>query len=158
VPERALAGIAHGAAGIAWALTKLWTVTGLDKLKDAAIGGIEYERSLFSAAEGNWLDLRRDAAEHATNGGKSKFMASWCHGAPGIGMARIATLQNLPLTGTQEEIEVALRTTRACSCTPATGLTPTAGGATSSPYQPTWQLVFPATDSAASLCGSRRRA
>lgn len=110
-PERSLAGMAHGAAGIAWALLELWAVTGFAPARDTALLAIEYERSLFSPDEGNWRDLREDRM-HLRGGNTSKFMASWCHGAPGIGMARIASLQRFPIPGAREEIDVALETTR----------------------------------------------
>src|ERR1017187_6467591 len=53
-----LAGFSHGAAGIAWALLELAGVTGEERFRSTALAAIEYERSLFSLAEGNWPDLR----------------------------------------------------------------------------------------------------
>ena len=38
-------------------------------------------------------------------------MMAWCHGAPGIGLARLRSLQQLGDTLTRNEIEIALRTT-----------------------------------------------
>ena len=39
-------------------------------------------------------------------------MTSWCHGAPGIGLARVAGLDVLDDEDIRQEIETALRTTR----------------------------------------------
>ena len=61
IPERAdtpLAGFAHGAAGIAWALLKLAAATGERRFRTAALEAIAYERSLFSPEAQNWPDLR----------------------------------------------------------------------------------------------------
>ena len=77
----ALAGFSHGAAGIAWALLALFARTRAERFRTAGRGGIAYERSVFSAEAGNWRDLRDP--EHV------RFPTAWCHGAPGIGLARL---------------------------------------------------------------------
>jgi lantibiotic modifying enzyme len=106
--SRPLSGFAHGAAGIAWALLKLAGVTGEDRFHQAALGGIAYERSLFSREAGNWLDLR----DHLQSG-QDVFSTAWCHGAPGIGLARLSTLDRLDDAEVRAEIDAALRTTAA---------------------------------------------
>jgi type 2 lantibiotic biosynthesis protein LanM len=107
--NRPLAGLSHGAAGYAWALAELAAVTGEERFRAACRGALAYERSLFSAQEGNWRDLRVDpASDRPLNG---EFMCAWCHGAPGIGLARLACL---PLHRDPElrgEIDVAISTT-----------------------------------------------
>jgi type 2 lantibiotic biosynthesis protein LanM len=109
-PSHALSGISHGVAGIALALLELWAITNIDKMKDTAIRALEYERSLFSPAYGNWPDLRRNR-EDLIHQSRSKFMDSWCHGAPGIGMARIGIFERCPSEEVRQEIEVAIGTT-----------------------------------------------
>lgn len=42
----------------------------------------EYENSLYSEEKENWLDLRSPE-------GEQKVMNAWCHGAPGILLARL---------------------------------------------------------------------
>jgi type 2 lantibiotic biosynthesis protein LanM len=111
--NRALAGMSHGAAGIALALLRLYGRTGDARFRDAALGGIEYERSLFSESEQNWPDLRVDAAPGADGGDGRHFMLAWCHGAPGIGLARIAGLPWLDDEHVRREIDVAVRSTLA---------------------------------------------
>jgi lantibiotic modifying enzyme len=105
---RPLSGFAHGAAGIAWALWALADVTGEERFRAAAIDGIAHERSLFSAEHRNWLDLRelpRADDEHPA----AACATAWCHGAPGIGLGRLAMLGSLDSQG-REEIQVALAT------------------------------------------------
>jgi type 2 lantibiotic biosynthesis protein LanM len=109
-----LTGFSHGAAGISWALLELAAQTGDERFRSAALAGIAYERSLFNAQAGNWPDLR--VAEIDTKRGaaqKPEFPVAWCHGAPGIGLARLLCrrLQNDPQL--DAEIETALRTTLA---------------------------------------------
>jgi lantibiotic modifying enzyme len=79
-----LTGFAHGAAGFAWALAHLAAATGEQGFRAAARAALAYERSLFSSSAGNWPDLR--------SGADDRFMLAWCHGAPGIGMGRLAAL------------------------------------------------------------------
>lgn len=109
-PDNALGGMAHGAAGIAWSLLALWGESGIDTLKATAVQALTYERSLFSEKHGNWRDLRESRID-PRHGHRSKFMASWCHGAPGIGMARIGVYRTLPSTEVLQDIERALTAT-----------------------------------------------
>ncbi len=98
-----LTGFSHGAAGISYALLRLYAVTQDRRYWNAAIAGIEYERSAFSEAEGNWRDLR--IAEPS-------FQGQWCHGATGIGLARTGGLDILDTPEIQSEIEIAMQTTQ----------------------------------------------
>ncbi|MFI6319981.1 lanthionine synthetase LanC family protein [Nonomuraea sp. NPDC050556] len=76
-----LCGLAHGASGVALALLE-WGAT------DAAADAAAYERSWYSPDHNNWPDLREGVA----------WPAFWCHGALGIGVAR---LRQYDLTGNQ---------------------------------------------------------
>lgn len=108
-----LTGYSHGAAGIAQALARLGAELGEATYLDAAAEGFAYERGLFSPAEANWPDLRPDVALD----GKAAYMKTWCHGAPGIGLARLAALAITSVRDRAElrrELETALRTTLAC--------------------------------------------
>lgn len=98
----ALAGLSHGAAGIAWAIQQIAAATNTPGLTDLATAALSYERALFVAERGNWPDLRSEPA---------RFMTAWCHGATGIGLAR---LQMLPLRDDallRDEIAAAVSTT-----------------------------------------------
>jgi class II lanthipeptide synthase len=78
-----LNGISHGAAGFAYALAALAAATGRDEFAQAASECIAFENSSYDAEQANWPDLRSD--------GEPLWPCQWCHGAPGIGLARIAT-------------------------------------------------------------------
>lgn len=79
---RSLNGMSHGAAGFAYALASLAAATGRDEFATPATECIAFENSSFDAKRNNWPDLRGD--------GEPGWPCQWCHGAPGIGLARIA--------------------------------------------------------------------
>ncbi|WNG14693.1 type 2 lanthipeptide synthetase LanM family protein [Cystobacter fuscus] len=105
-----LSGFSHGAAGIALSLLELATATGDSRFREAARGALEYERSLFSAQARNWADLRVPDTT-PTELRNSRFSIGWCHGAPGIGMARIRSMPHLEDPRLRADAEVALQTT-----------------------------------------------
>ena len=86
---RPLAGLSHGASGIGLALIETGVALGDDTLVDAGAAGFAYEEAVFDAATGNWPDFRPASPP-------GPGMASWCHGAPGIGPARLRALQTAP--------------------------------------------------------------
>jgi type 2 lantibiotic biosynthesis protein LanM len=108
-----LAGFAHGAAGMAWALWKLFAHTGAERFRTAALAAMAYERSLFAPEVGNWPDLRQHEAAQKIDQPSPPFMTAWCHGAAGIGLARLQVLPYLDDVATRAEIETALQTTLA---------------------------------------------
>jgi type 2 lantibiotic biosynthesis protein LanM len=109
-----LTGFSHGAAGIAWALLELAAATGEERFRKAALDAIAYERSLFRPEVSNWPDLRDFANTlQADNNNQHTCMTAWCHGAPGIGLARLRCLQHLDDTEIRSEIKAALKTTLA---------------------------------------------
>lgn len=109
--KKPLTGFSHGAAGIAYALLRLYAVTHDRVYLEAAEEGIAYERSVFSPIAGNWPDFRPFAEQNSQTG----FMVSWCHGASGIGLARLGSLSILETEEIHQEVEVALQTTQKCS-------------------------------------------
>ena len=80
---RGLNGMSHGAAGFAYALTSLAQATGRQEFAQAAAECVAFENSSYDAQRHNWPDLR--------DVGGLSWPCQWCHGAPGIGLARIAT-------------------------------------------------------------------
>ncbi len=109
-----LAGFSHGAAGIALNLLRLFKLTQEQRFLQGAQAALTYERSLFSSEAQNWPDLRPEPASNAKrtdNKQKQKYMTAWCHGAAGIGLARLGALSILDTPEIREEIDVALRTT-----------------------------------------------
>ncbi|MEW5985978.1 MAG: type 2 lanthipeptide synthetase LanM family protein [Chloroflexota bacterium] len=101
-----LTGFSHGAAGIAYALLRLYGVTGEVFFLEAAQEAMAYERAVFVPTAGNWPDFRPAASQ----GGRVTFMTSWCNGAPGIGLARLGGLAVLDTEPIRQEISAALNT------------------------------------------------
>jgi type 2 lantibiotic biosynthesis protein LanM len=106
--DKLATGISHGAAGIAYALLRLYKTTQDPVFLEAAEEAIAYERSVFSPNDGNWPDVRN----FSLNKSKPSFMTSWCHGAPGIGLARLGSLPILDTAEIRQEIAVAINTTQ----------------------------------------------
>jgi lantibiotic modifying enzyme len=113
IGEQSLTGFAHGNAGRALALFQLAAATGLPRYRQAARDALGHERSQFMAAAANWPDLRTVALADRSPDQPLPCRTSWCHGAPGIGMARLATLAYHDDAEIRGEIEVATRTTLA---------------------------------------------
>ncbi|MDJ0717963.1 MAG: type 2 lanthipeptide synthetase LanM family protein [Prochloraceae cyanobacterium] len=106
VAKRPLAGFSHGAAGIAYALLRLYSATCEQNYLQAALEGIKYERSVFSEKHANWFDLR------SLQGRDPGFSVQWCHGAAGIGLGRLGGLGMVETPEIKREIEIALQTTQ----------------------------------------------
>ncbi|MEU1898076.1 type 2 lanthipeptide synthetase LanM family protein [Nocardiopsis dassonvillei] len=103
-----LSGASHGNAGVVHALLRLNAVAPRPEYLSAAARALAHERALLDPALGNWRDLRPDSGDAPG--------VTWCHGAPGIGLARAA---GLGLGGAEplypvmrEDVETAERTTR----------------------------------------------
>lgn len=114
--RKMLAGFSHGAAGIALSLLRLAQVSGDARFSNFARIAIHFERELFSSEKHNWPDLRdreKSVKEDGQTSDNFHYMVSWCHGAPGIGLARLAGLPCYPDDSIIPEIKVALFTTLA---------------------------------------------
>ena len=119
--ERHLLGFAHGASGIAYALASLGASIGRQDFFNAAREALRYERAHFRPAQGNWPDLRSFVQPGPT--GEPPCMVAWCHGAPGIGFARLLLHKLMPNEPSiLEEAEIAIRTTAATLGEAAPGL------------------------------------
>ncbi len=97
-----LAGFAHGAAGISLALARLSEAVAGDRFAAAAREARRYEESLYDAGEGNWPILSAVPSRPAV------FMKAWCHGAPGIALARAGMLAGSPDESLSRELERAM--------------------------------------------------
>jgi type 2 lantibiotic biosynthesis protein LanM len=100
--NRVLTGFAHGAAGIAYALSRLSAALGDSVYRSAAEEAIAYEDQLFQPELDNWPDLREE---------EPTYKANWCHGAPGIGLARLGGLCAIDTDAVRRDIDAAVRTT-----------------------------------------------
>jgi len=72
--------MSHGAAGFAHALASLAAASGREDFAQAAAECVAFEDSTYDAERRNWPDLRSSEAH---------WPSQWCHGATGIGLARI---------------------------------------------------------------------
>ena len=81
---KSLNGMSHGAAGFAHALATLATATGREDFAQAAAECIAFEDSTYDAERHNWPDLRTD---------ETHWPCQWCHGATGIGLARLGAMR-----------------------------------------------------------------
>jgi type 2 lantibiotic biosynthesis protein LanM len=114
------AGFAHGAAGIAFALMRLAQQADRAEYRETALRAYEFERHLYSAPRGNWpVGENADASKPQV----PTWMTAWCHGAPGIALARGLTL-DAPLDAEQgaavrDEIRAAVNTTVSKRSTPS---------------------------------------
>jgi type 2 lantibiotic biosynthesis protein LanM len=124
-----LLGFSHGASGMALALLTASALLNDGSMRGAAKLALEYERSEFVATVRNWPDYRvterRPVTTRATRGSSSEvergadedgspaqtFMTTWCHGAPGVGLARAAGLRYLDDWKVRSEIATAVQTT-----------------------------------------------
>ena len=114
IGTKPLTGFSHGSAGIAWALLDLAALTGEKRFRTVALEALAYERYLFLPKVGNWPDLRNFANKvWAGKNNQHICMTAWCHGAPGIGLARLRALPHLDNPETRAEIDIALKTTLA---------------------------------------------
>lgn len=104
--DQALTGFSHGASGIALALSRLSLACSAEIFLEAACEAVDFEDALYCESACNWPDLRTSAA-HATN-----YACQWCHGAPGIAMARTQLLEALDRPNEREMIDAALATTQ----------------------------------------------
>lgn len=129
-----LIGFAYGAAGVCFALTRLYERLGNDELMAAAREGWSFLDQLYSPRHAGWQDMRAlvqpdfsgpgsndlvewwtssDSAataegvpESAEAGGRSCFTRMWCHGGSGIAMARVATLDPVRVKEDGESAEL----------------------------------------------------
>jgi type 2 lantibiotic biosynthesis protein LanM len=83
-------GFAHGAAGISLALFRLAQVSGQVFYRNAAHNFVQFENASFSSSANNWPDLRFRHLPEST------WACQWCHGAGGIGLARLCALETIP--------------------------------------------------------------
>ena len=109
--NKVLSGYSHGQAGISFALMRLYEVTGDKRYHETAQRAMISENRLFHPDHRNWEDLRTsgDAEEPSP-----KFMTSWCHGAPGIGLSRLTAHMVGKGHVFMDDITTAMETTMNC--------------------------------------------
>jgi type 2 lantibiotic biosynthesis protein LanM len=93
-----LNGMSHGAAGFALALASLASATGNAEFAAAAAECLAFENASYDGERRNWPDLR--------NRNAPRWHWKWCHGAYGIGLARIAMAKTAPETAPALERDI----------------------------------------------------
>jgi lantibiotic modifying enzyme len=88
--HRPLTGISHGASGMALALFRAGALLRERRFTEAGRAALDYERATLRQLGSNWPDYRVISGPGASAPPPS--MLAWCHGAPGIGLARAALL------------------------------------------------------------------
>jgi lantibiotic modifying enzyme len=93
-----LCGLAHGASGMGLGLIEIGVRCQREDLIEGGLAAFRYEDQLYDINRGNWPDLRefgsRDDDTRVSK--RSSFMVAWCHGAAGIGLARLRAVKLLP--------------------------------------------------------------
>jgi lantibiotic modifying enzyme len=107
-----LCGLAHGAAGVAWALGELRARAHADQFDEAVASALRFERSWFDTTLNNWPDLRSDGPARVEAPPRP---ALWCHGAAGIGLSRLALYRNYPQSALAAEAAAALQAASAAA-------------------------------------------
>jgi type 2 lantibiotic biosynthesis protein LanM len=103
-----LAGFAHGASGIALALVRLWRWVRDSSLLDGAVRAMDFENTLFDSEKKNWPLVLIDSKTGQT---ERREMSAWCHGAPGIALARSCIRDAVPEAEANGRLDGALATT-----------------------------------------------
>jgi type 2 lantibiotic biosynthesis protein LanM len=80
-------GLAHGAAGVGWALITLGVRVDREDYVAAGRRAFAYESRYFDESEQDWYDLRTSAGGNLRYG--RNFANAWCNGGSGIGLSRI---------------------------------------------------------------------
>ncbi|HEU5271527.1 MAG TPA: type 2 lanthipeptide synthetase LanM family protein [Jatrophihabitans sp.] len=109
-----LAGLAHGAAGIGWALAEAGTLLSTTRYQECVGRALDYENGLFLPEYGTWRDVRDPVT---LTGGRpetlGKPITAWCHGAAGIALARARVAARPGPWAPEPDVERAVRTTLA---------------------------------------------
>ncbi len=98
-----LSGFAYGAAGISYALVRLFRFTGLEEFREAAIEGFAFERTLYIPQLQTWFDPRCNLP---------LAKASWCEGAPGVALGILGSRSAIDSHALRHDLEQALNITR----------------------------------------------
>ncbi|MEQ8221234.1 MAG: type 2 lanthipeptide synthetase LanM, partial [Candidatus Eremiobacterota bacterium] len=101
-----MTGFSHGLAGIALSLLNLYSFTGEEAFLEGAVKAIEEENSLFDSENNNWPHFVKFPSMV-----KKGFWVTWCHGGPGIGLARLGGLSVYDTDQIRKDIDIALNIT-----------------------------------------------
>ncbi|HEY8550207.1 MAG TPA: type 2 lanthipeptide synthetase LanM, partial [Vicinamibacterales bacterium] len=109
---RIFTGFAHGTAGIAYAIGRLFDATGEARFARVASDGYRYVASRFLDGVSNWPILGEPVEGVPVQG---NVMTAWCHGAPGIALSISLAGADTIDPRLLDQLEPALKTTAAAS-------------------------------------------
>ncbi|HWJ57453.1 MAG TPA: type 2 lanthipeptide synthetase LanM family protein [Vicinamibacterales bacterium] len=109
---RVYTGFAHGVAGIAYALGRLFDVTGERRFGRASSDGYRYVASRYVDTAQNWPVLGEPVEGVA---GLGPSMTAWCHGAPGVTLAISLGSADTVDAKLLDQLEPSLKTTAGAS-------------------------------------------
>jgi len=101
-----LLGFSHGVMGYAWALAKYYSVCKNEKVAEWIQAALAYEREAFNQL-GYWPDFRHKKSSFL----KNESPVYWCHGAAGIGLAKLGINKSFQDSQLPQEIHKALQIT-----------------------------------------------
>jgi lantibiotic modifying enzyme len=104
---RHLTGFAHGAAGFGWSLMQLHLQLDDPLFERGALQAFRYERQWFRKDQDNWPDFRETSIAR-----RAPCRKAWCHGAPGIGLSRLATVHAHGTLRYRTDVSAAARSSR----------------------------------------------
>jgi len=84
-----LTGFSHGAAGISYAMFRLYELTGDENYKTVAMKYLTYEKSQMDKEKFSYPDFRYEINNRTPN--------AWCHGVAGIFLSRVAVLKHITM-------------------------------------------------------------
>ena len=126
---RHLCGYAHGSAGIGHGLLELYLATDDSRYRYGMEQAFLYENAFYDETASNWPDLRHneigeylfagrmDELRARLAGGQPlepqppRYMSAWCHGGPGIGLARLRAWEALREPRYLDDARAAIRAT-----------------------------------------------
>jgi lantibiotic modifying enzyme len=109
---RVYTGFAHGVAGIAYALGRIYDITGERRFGRASSDGYRYVASRYVDAAQNWPVLGEPVEGVA---GLGPSMVAWCHGAPGVTLAISLGSADTVHPKLLDQLEPSLKTTAGAS-------------------------------------------
>ncbi|SDL41119.1 type 2 lanthipeptide synthetase LanM family protein [Arthrobacter sp. ok362] len=106
-PGFALTGAAHGSAGVALSLLRLYGISRLQRHRSAALATISWERNQVRSMAQAALtsELRATPGSAVANANR----AAWCHGPVGIGVTRLQVPHQTAFDEFQEEVDRAMQ-------------------------------------------------
>lgn len=104
-------GLSHGASGVALALARLGAATGDRRFALMSEKAVSFESAFIDRKARNWRDLREGIEAPPS------FMNTWCHGALGIGLTRVA-LERLAESEDRHRDDIALAVSRNIAAPP----------------------------------------